>query len=195
MRGAVDGSKLSETLIGIIPARAGSSDEHSGHWGLLPDHPRACGEQRATNDEDARAEGSSPRVRGAGNLRAIAEVESRIIPARAGSRPTPLRHWPTCEDHPRACGEQLFRSPLFRSPLGSSPRVRGAAMRYEVGGEYERIIPARAGSSWAVSRICSRSQDHPRACGEQVLCTEEPECLIGSSPRVRGAETSQARGH
>ena len=70
------------------------------------DHPRACGEQRCSQNALTHAPGSSPRVRGA----VLAVVREGpyvgIIPARAGS--SILWRWFTSSsrDHPRACGEQ-----------------------------------------------------------------------------------------
>ena len=132
--------------------------------------------------------GSSPRVRGAARYRYKRNQADGIIPARAGSR---LRHpgvrgniW----DHPRACGEQSFVSKRFGFGTGSSPRVRGAAHSSNVGRIAFGIIPARAGSSENVRRADEDGRDHPRACGEQLTLFRLPLPLLGSSPRVRGAD-------
>ena len=134
-----------------------------------------------------RGPGSSPRVRGA-ELSAPASWASRgIIPARAGSS-----FWRPCRrltprDHPRACGEQQERALGPATKGGSSPRVRGA-----VALDIERafalgIIPARAGSSARCASTERLSQDHPRACGEQLTHSVTLTMEQGSSPRVRGA--------
>ena len=73
------------------------------------------------------------------------------------------------------------------SPTGSSPRVRGADVRDGQPHVVARIIPARAGSSSTRIWPSGLVEDHPRACGEQMLSLF---CILltsGSSPRVRGA--------
>mgnify|MGYP007130110185 CR=1 FL=1 len=72
---------------------------------------------------------------------------------------------------------------------GSSPRVRGAGV---LGGAIRRregIIPARAGSRHSPTRRPCHAWDHPRACGEQAVCSSAVGRVSGSSPRVRGAAT------
>ena len=49
------------------------------------------------------------------------------------------------------------------------------------------IIPARAGSRYAIAKVDPEDRDHPRACGEQLLREGGELSLKGSSPRVRGA--------
>ena len=66
MRGAVDRDVVLAVVLGIIPARAGSSASWRSSPGCTGDHPRACGEQ----------------VR----LAAVVDLGHGIIPARAGSR-------------------------------------------------------------------------------------------------------------
>ena len=91
------------------------------------------------------------------------------------------------EDHPRACGEQLFQSPEFQSPLGSSPRMRGAGVSFADLQTLVGIIPAHAGSRLIPTCTSSRMQDHPRACGEQSILKRFVTFCLGSSPRMRGA--------
>ena len=81
--------------------------------------------------------------------------------------------------------------PSYQSSQGSSPRVRGAAEFIKSCLFFSRIIPARAGSrsAWDLKRRYFR--DHPRACGEQVTAPQFHSALVGSSPRVRGAESNQ----
>ena len=132
---------------GIIPARAGSRIPYEWVDGPKRDHPRAYGEQLNGEDPVKQAEGSSPRVRGAGLPAARGDQQEGIIPARAGSRGAP--GWSSCRtrDHPRACGEQNFRQRSLHMPRGSSPRVRGAGRERRCRAGRDGIIPARAGSS------------------------------------------------
>ena len=195
-------------MIGIIPARAGSSPRPSFECLAVGDHPRACGEQFTTSAGTIIGWGSSPRVRGAAGNKLVSFSFVGIIPARAGSRRSTDTQKNGERDHPRACGEQVATDDCTTDTEGSSPRVRGAVSGTPLTQTPTRIIPARAGSScwnqlWGIV-----SRDHPRACGEQVAtddCTTDTEGIIparagsrrtcchasaasmGSSPRVRGA--------
>ena len=75
---------------------------------------------------------------------------------------------------------------------GSSPRVRGAATCMLPLTSPSRIIPARAGSSAFSAELAVESEDHPRACGEQVPRPSPAARRRGSSPRVRGAASAEA---
>ena len=113
--------------LGIIPARAGSSNLGKRIVNLFRDHPRACGEQLVCCRIVTKGEGSSPRVRGAGIRAVINEDGYGIIPACARSSLSSPRSTPETRDHPRVCGEQLFEPCFGVLGVGSSPRVRGAA--------------------------------------------------------------------
>ena len=187
VRGAGLHRKGKRTLLGIIPARAGSSSGSDACCGEPRDHPRACGEQTCcvgTIDDDP---GSSPRVRGAGSLSIFSGRLPRIIPARAGSRASLCRSVEGLRDHPRACGEQSGRLPIGAFAKGSSPRVRGAVSANQVVSSRLGIIPARAGSRMSIEQAKAVCRDHPRACGEQPFAAFRSAKMPGSSPRVRGA--------
>ena len=187
VRGAV--IRLSAELRphGIIPARAGSRGRACETTTWRRDHPRACGEQGQSQPSVNRSEGSSPRVRGA-VFGGLSNLNGRgIIPARAGSRPSPCGRSGRSRDHPRACGEQQRLVFLALHVKGSSPRVRGAVSIFPAWRTRDGIIPARAGSSCPRGRSRASRRDHPRACGEQRSNREEKQAFAGSSPRVRGA--------
>ena len=90
---------------GLIPARAGKTSSPSVGSPEPSAHPRACGENLMRRRAEARASGSSPRVRGKPGWWPRAPRESGLIPARAGKTraSTPWRR--TRRAHPRACGE------------------------------------------------------------------------------------------
>ena len=53
----------------------------------------------------------------------------------------------TWRDHPRMCGEHLFRASALEDMEGSSPHVRGALVAETMDKAQEGIIPACAGST------------------------------------------------
>ena len=65
MRGAHGLRRDGQLQQGIIPAHAGSTDFPQKVYHFRQDHPRACGEHLDEIAEAARAQGSSPRMRGA----------------------------------------------------------------------------------------------------------------------------------
>ena len=91
----------------LIPARAGKTCGGSSSPSWTWAHPRACGENWAAWSDQAGAHGSSPRVRGKHEQVLAVRPVGRLIPARAGKTPPPLRRWRGCRAHPRACGENL----------------------------------------------------------------------------------------
>ena len=151
------------------------------------DHPRACGEQAAVSSSSCSLAGSSPRMRGAGDIMPPSFTCLRIIPAHAGSREISSRSESAMQDHPRACGEQLNGALEDMSGRGSSPRMRGAGRPLRPRPARRRIIPAHAGSSTPRIRPIPHNRDHPRACGEQARAPRSCHSLMGSSPRMRGA--------
>ncbi len=70
---------------GIIPARAGSTQDRQRDCRLAKDHPRSCGEHFTMASFGGAVKGSSPLVRGALCGWRYRWSCCRIIPARAGS--------------------------------------------------------------------------------------------------------------
>ena len=173
--------------LGIIPARAGSRCRLRSASTRARDHPRACGEQRKVSLATECGMGSSPRVRGAGQLADHPAGPVGIIPARAGSSTSRASRMTCAWNHPRACGEQLGYFIETPHKTGSSPRVRGAGTGARSLRVHQGIIPARAGSSARVMTYDELDRDHPRACGEQFHLHARQVPGSGSSPRVRGA--------
>ena len=133
-------------LLGIIPACAGSRRKHRDRPYRRRDHPRVCGEQVTNAIADGTITGSSPRVRGA-VIRLHAQLRPYgIIPACAGSRPQIVGRRCRDRDHPRVCGEQGHVDVDSQGRAGSSPRVRGAVIRFVMLAYIGGIIPACAGS-------------------------------------------------
>ena len=114
------------------------------------------------------------------------EHGGRIIPAYAGNTACRLvperRHW----DHPRVCGEHLFRACRATYVQGSSPRMRGTRRPASVSTLHRGIIPAYAGNTFCDLSSRPPTRDHPRVCGEHVIIVLAQNVEQGSSPRMRG---------
>ena len=154
---------------------------------LIWDHPRMCGEHLYVQELTCEFWGSSPHVRGAPWSCAYQRPYLGIIPACAGSTPSPLPRLRGWRDHPRMCGEHSRSISYDAEVMGSSPHVRGARAPGEVlFGDYG-IIPACAGSTRCAEAPFRTIWDHPRMCGEHNAIEFGSGRLLGSSPHVRGA--------
>ena len=158
----------------FIPAPAGNSVIRAPPAVLVAVHPRACGEQPCQLPPPKAISGSSPRLRGTGDLPGHRSPSQRFIPAPAGNSRLTRPPLTTSPVHPRACGEQLGREAARGSADGSSPRLRGTD-------------PPRLSSPYVTV--------HPRACGEQRNGSVSPRVRSGSSPRLRGTELHAVLEH
>ena len=132
---------------GIIPAYAGSTlYSHFGSKGIW-DHPRIRGEHPGHADRPASTGGSSPHTRGAPGFSLFPRMESRIIPAYAGSTCGSIKWIPAPWDHPRIRGEHLLDGRGKPRNEGSSPHTRGALHSRARRVQEHGIIPAYAGST------------------------------------------------
>ena len=89
--------------------------------------------------------GSPPPMRGKGGEAPAVPFVFGITPAYAGKSPSPASTSTPCGDHPRLCGEKLWRVLTILREKGSPPPMRGkgpyaAAGRFGLG-----ITPAYAG--------------------------------------------------
>ena len=170
----------------IIPARAGPTAGSFSTPPRKPDHPRSCGANFWDTFYLEMGGGSSPLVRGQRMIAKISRSTYRIIPARAG--PTGYRDTPShvIADHPRSCGANCLSAINAIEHSGSSPLVRGQPCLTQRIGLIVRIIPARAGPTWAAKRVTVAKADHPRSCGANKTADMGTCALSGSSPLVRG---------
>ena len=93
-------------------------------------------------------------------------------------------------DHPRGCGEHSQTVSSKGCRVGSSPRMRGAPGHDHRSRAIARIIPADAGSTGTAMDQLGSHADHPRGCGEHELDTNLATNNLGSSPRMRGAQST-----
>ena len=89
---------------GIIPARAGFTQNALISGGVHTDHPRSRGVYAEPDPVEAALRGSSPLARGLRWCRCLARVRVGIIPARAGFTRPSRRPWSLRSDHPRSRG-------------------------------------------------------------------------------------------
>ena len=172
---------------GLIPARAGSTSTSRTPVTLSWAHPRSRGEHGNSLFARAAQWGSSPLARGA--LWWIVFLTGRfgLIPARAGSTPTPSLGTTKVRAHPRSRGEHVGVDLEKNNQQGSSPLARGA---HTVDGEFYAdlgLIPARAGSTVWLRMAMSAWWAHPRSRGEHAVLGLDDQGCQGSSPLARGA--------
>ena len=179
-----------KTKLRIIPAYAGSTAGGFPRSSAIQDHPRIRGEHRRRHRLRRHCGGSSPHTRGAlVTFRPLFNRE-RIIPAYAGSTPSPPRRRPYRRDHPRIRGEHRRRPTPSCRTRGSSPHTRGARHFEVIVDPIQRIIPAYAGSTSCAPKPTAKSRDHPRIRGEHFQTFMADIADRGSSPHTRGAPRS-----
>ena len=86
MRGKVKRSAVGKACAGITPAYAGKRWYSRLFTPICWDHPRVCGEKRASPVYFARLPGSPPRMRGKVHMGMVCISLGRITPAYAGKR-------------------------------------------------------------------------------------------------------------
>ena len=171
---------------GIIPARAGFTQD--GCWVSRSawDHPRSRGVYCGTLLAIGALMGSSPLARGLLRHSAGYRSADGIIPARAGftsSSPSRVR---SRKDHPRSRGVYIRPVSRPRARGGSSPLARGLPHRVGEDAGLAGIIPARAGFTVEERVGVGHVGDHPRSRGVYVTRQVRAVVVVGSSPLARG---------
>ena len=179
----------------IIPACAGSTMALNNTTNAQRDHPRMRGEHRRSLLSRSPRMGSSPHARGAPRGVRQRHVPAGIIPACAGSTPTPPKSASCARDHPRMRGEHTLHALMQRATTGSSPHARGAHRHQIVDAWVAGIIPACAGSTRLRSHRMGTYGDHPRMRGEHALLQSPMKPTVGSSPHARGARERRRAAH
>ena len=186
MRGKPNSATRAVITCRITPAGAGKTE---GVYLFAPpkeDHPRRCGENRASMDPFTANNGSPPQVRGKHNATHQSIADNRITPAGAGKTRRDRKGEITTWDHPRRCGENPTAQTTTFLPTGSPPQVRGKLHPTEGTLSAFRITPAGAGKTSLVTTACNGAPDHPRRCGENYWRQLRCLCWAGSPPQVRG---------
>ena len=116
----------------------------------------------------------------------------RLIPACAGKTSEARGSTSFLRAHPRVCGENTRQIERLCQAWGSSPRVRGKQGRQAQSRSSARLIPACAGKTSSPESSNGQPRAHPRVCGENRAVEPVTVAVRGSSPRVRGKQTSAA---
>ena len=174
--------------VGITPAYAGKRSAGREFGTAAWDHPRACGEKAMSVTTMNKSQGSPPRMRGKVGHCLSVDSRSGITPAYAGKRPKQAVGSFQPRDHPRVCGEKSSSRHEKSRNQGSPPRMRGKDQSICKNLERMGITPAYAGKSEYTFIFCRVVWDHPRVCGEKLLCNLRPGSQEGSPPRMRGKD-------
>ena len=181
------------TTPGIIPARAGFTEDDVGSAVQPEDHPRSRGVYPYVVDSELAHFGSSPLARGLPADDEHFGVSGRIIPARAGFTANTLITRSRTKDHPRSRGVYRRGGCPRGSWAGSSPLARGLPQDADGLLQAVRIIPARAGFTEGADAPEVPGQDHPRSRGVYPRMRTASSRRSGSSPLARGLLGRQNR--
>ena len=185
-RGLLRSAPDSESVWGIIPARAGFTRTASPTPSRGRDHPRSRGVYTATRRRTRQCPGSSPLARGLLVGRGEGFGGGRIIPARAGFTPGRPASQSSPTDHPRSRGVYMNITKTTEPRPGSSPLARGLPPRRTGSRSGRRIIPARAGFTRVSTWRRGSPGDHPRSRGVYEAACWAASPADGSSPLARG---------
>ena len=166
VRGKLHNKDIMKQLSRITPACAGKTGREHGNSKAVADHPRVCGENRASMQRILPWLGSPPRVRGKLLVTSYLGLDVRITPACAGKTQDNHDMRTLWADHPRVCGENPAARASVPCSGGSPPRVRGKHRALYLPINYARITPACAGKTTASPAQICPTPDHPRVCGE-----------------------------
>ena len=171
---------------GIIPARAGFTQDDRGRDQRRRDHPRSRGVYSRRHASHFHPAGSSPLARGLPRGDRLARAARGIIPARAGFTRPPGGPRSSTPDHPRSRGVYEAAGDRTLTASGSSPLARGL-LAHGVGADLAvRIIPARAGFTRCRTGRPWVARDHPRSRGVYAEAGWPRRREDGSSPLARG---------
>ena len=179
----------------LIPALAGTTSRSTRGSAWPPAHPRAGGDDGRQRRSVGPTGGSSPRWRGRLKCDGGRVERGGLIPALAGTTAARSADCISARAHPRAGGDDPITIPIVIMKSGSSPRWRG---RRGLAGEPHTccgLIPALAGTTRRLRRRRASRRAHPRAGGDDPICSSQKASTTGSSPRWRGRLCEGAGRH
>ena len=139
---------LADTIAaGLIPARAGTTDEGGSERVTARAHPRSRGDHGGARRKPLLRQGSSPLARGPPDAETPVDAAAGLIPARAGTTHKNGSGARLTGAHPRSRGDH--RDPLCLRLMrqGSSPLARGPQFLLFACVLILGLIPARAGTT------------------------------------------------
>ena len=120
-------------LLWFIPTYVGNSSSTADGSNPGAVHPHVCGEQGSQSGDSHVMTGSSPRMWGTVNRRALVQSENRFIPTYVGNRADSRVVTASASVHPHVCGEQDTCTRGIVMNHGSSPRMWGTVPDYRSG--------------------------------------------------------------
>ena len=129
----------------ITPAYAGKRNQRTHCRSPLQDHPRVCGEEVWWLVCRSGGVGSPPRMRGRVSQCPASRAGPGITPAYAGTSHIRVVCGRAGVDHPRVCGEEVWRGLSWAVLRGSPPRMRGRVHVRMPSVCLDGITPAYAG--------------------------------------------------
>ena len=146
-RGTPDSRTHHGRAAGLIPARAGNTDQwkiSEIHGGA---HPRSRGEHGGGKNRTVILKGSSPLARGTLGHALDSRYSVGLIPARAGNTTVFDVYSQNDRAHPRSRGEHPRTGFAVAFRAGSSPLARGTPKTAFSCTQAGGLIPARAGNT------------------------------------------------
>ena len=92
---------------------------------------------------------------------------SGITPAHARKSCDSVAFKCAVQDHPRTCGEKIFKKIAIGHLPGSPPHMRGKVQKDHHYDQLYRITPAHVGKRQIRNLSALRKKDHPHTCREK----------------------------
>ena len=194
-RGARDRPTDVHVLVGLTPARAGSTATPTDCQSECRTHPRSRGEHVDSLRDGSRLSDSPPLAREALAHPPVGFLQPGLTPARAGSTRTATPRTPPRWTHPRSRGEHDGRCQGQCDGRDSPPLARGAPRLSTPVRGVDGLTPARAGSTTGVAKVSATEGTHPRSRGEHNRQTEADQADKDSPPLARGAPGGAGPAH
>ena len=171
---------------GLIPARAGTTEDKYTVYSCSWAHPRSRGDHVSMPGFSMPSLGSSPLARGPRGPFVIPRGVYGLIPARAGT----TQHFPSLRPgsraHPRSRGDHRSVQNCRSRLRGSSPLARGPQRIDANFPGFMGLIPARAGTTGGPQFFADYWWAHPRSRGDHATLKATFWVSWGSSPLARG---------
>ena len=185
-RGPLRCEELRRSVLGLIPARAGTTARRRFQRSGTRAHPRSRGDHPLPPLLLPIGQGSSPLARGPRGMGIYGLPLLGLIPARAGTTCYEYLRWRSSRAHPRSRGDHFSKLTHCNFHVGSSPLARGPPPRNHHPQRRAGLIPARAGTTGYRHRQNRRNGAHPRSRGDHTLSYSIAKSRRGSSPLARG---------